>query len=802
MEFMEPKVNFKLTFLILALALTSCSKFGRLSNAEKFTEVTLGGSRHSVIATPQVGGVMIWGLSADGERFALALDQETDQRTVRLKTGTWSFFSMGWTGSGRFEGSVRCAVNQQTLQGVPTTVALNLQPGQCGSQFGASAYFNAGSPLPLRLTTCRSSTLSLVTGGDDPDCTGAGNLGPFRSFKIKLNEFESTSGESPAVVQSLTTNCKVNANWASNQASLDIPSVQIPVGASGGSSPIDTTIIAYPDPTCSSSPVEFRFPKGLIAGSSFSTALFPGTSPASTSLFLLGPGPSVSSLSPSSGSWGGQTSIVLAGSALFTGTTVTLNSKPCAVTSSSSTSITCTTPHSLQAGAATIQVNNQLGVTTLAATTPFTYQEDSFGNAVDSDTLGATHNIVASANWSNANSLAARAGSASGNISNISLGTGYTELTMTSAFTASEFAVDDEVMWHVSASSATSACSTAGDLTAGKFNFGRITFASSPTIRITGTITSTANNTNIGATSRNSGDTFCLIQLVRVPNFKNLTIDTTSGTVNITKSNFSFANGHGGIIPLRVAGELTLTGSNNLLLFAKGIGYPGGAGATLPFQGASRLGLGLSNAAQMGNSDTGGAPGSTQGAGGGAGRGDGGNGGASTPAGKGIGVTDCSPALNCALFGGGGGGGSAAGANGGAGAGIVMLFAKTVAFSSFTGAFQLWIGGQEGLGSAGMSAGAGGGGTTYVTMQNASGVTLNIIGGGGHAAGGGGTVNGGGGGGGGLSLVRECFATKLTSLNSDISGGNPGIGSSFNGGFGSVGTTINDQISSGNEFCP
>jgi hypothetical protein len=36
------------------------------------------------------------------------------------------------------------------------------------------------------------------------------------------------------------------------------------------------------------------------------------------------------------------------------------------------------------------------------------------------------------------------------------------------------------------------------------------------------------------------------------------------------------------------------------------------------------------------------------------------------------------------------------------------MWAKTIAFSGFTGAFQIWNGGKESLGTATMSAGAGG----------------------------------------------------------------------------------------------
>lgn len=470
--------------------------------------------------------------------------------------------------------------------------------------------------------------------------------------------------------------------------------------------------------------------------------------------------------------------------------------------SNSGTIITCTPPGSLASNTYNVTVINSDGQ---AASNLHLFVDNSFGSGADGSPSMITSSIASSA------MLNGRTISANRNINNISSisASATQDLVLNGPpIAAADFSVGDEVAWHVTAA-ATGACeSSAGSLHAGKFGFAHITnidYSGNGTITIDAPITNIPNNsgaTGIAATVRTAGSSFCVIQVLRVPNFQNLSVQGgVSSDTAISPSNYDMSQGMGGIVMMRVAGTLSATtaGSGNVTFAADGAGFAGGA-CTGTCNGA--FGDGIKGIA-VGSADTGGDGGfATSGAGGGGNGGSGGAGGNGAGGGQSNSYGTCKPSAGCASLGGGGGAGynSSSTAHGASGGGIVLVYANNVTSTSPLLRVQSYGGTTGGADTS--SPGGGAGGTALIQMKTNSINNLYMSTSGTAASAG---SYGGGGGGGGVTEAKYCSSTVP---NFDSGSGSPaaqpGMGGTgtYAGSNGSAGIVSNMSLVSGLEYCP
>lgn len=331
-----------------------------------------------------------------------------------------------------------------------------------------------------------------------------------------------------------------------------------------------------------------------------------------------------------------------------------------------------------------------------------------------------------------------------------------------------DFAMNDEVMWHVTSSGADSGCR----IETGRYGFSKVvaTTDGSTSITITRGTFPSLTASELGYTSSNNS--FCFVQLIRVPQLSALTVSST-----LTVPGYNSTTGVGGIFVARVNGTMSLSGN----ITAAGAGYPGGAvganGAGQAAGGPAGLGIGLTTGGTSshggGNASVGGDPGD---------RNDPYSGVTSQRAacfGAEDGVT-CLPGTR-AFFGGGGGGGTfesgGAGANGG---GIILLFVNHA-----TGSGTLNAAGDT-AGSFGSTPGGGGAGGTIriVSLNLGSSLVYRVNGGDGGSTYSTSGAGGGGGGAGFLSRVAPSIPTmtEFSAYYYPGSGGNsPGL-SGLSGG--------------------
>ncbi len=791
--------------LLLLGAFPACSKFSRLTDSEKIARVTIG-SGHSgssglspfTAPPPQAGGVLIWARNeALNISAAILLGSETANYTLNLNFGEWDFYGAGWAGPQIFEGGARCGKVHVSVSSGTTDITVPIGQAGCGD-----AMFGVNAMKPLRLVTC--NTLSNLVNSNS-NCDGM-DRGDLRSFDVTAVSYDSDLPGNQTLKYSRTSNC----------ISLTNPSLDSSVNSTfyvpdslTGNSPVALKMRGYPSVSCAGTPVEFQFKKGLRNGASGLGSLLAtdpgaGTYSGYNALFLqhgTRAAPTITSVSPASGGWGGKTLITITGTNFDAAVAITVGGSACTGVSANSTTITCTPPRSAALGSASVVVTNTFDGQ--SATNSYSYIEDGFGNAADYYTggVGSPYAITANFTATTASTLGARMFHSYRNVTAIAPSTtgsdvqGKTLTLGSPALTASEFAVGDDILWHVSAASSNVACDGGSSLSIGKFGNSHIAAIDLANSKITlaEIVTGgTPSNANIGAVSRNAGDSFCVIQVVRVPNFENLTLNSTAAAIIATTSSFNMANGSGGILAFRVNNTLTLSGTNAITIGDLGKGFQGGpSGGPPASQGTGFNGAGLASLTANGNAGGGGS--ASIGAGGGAGSvsGSGGNGGGNSGS-AGIAVA-CDPTSGCANFGG-GGGGTPSGA-GGYGGGIVLVYARSVVSAGFTGTFGLSAIAANG----GASTGGGGGGTAFFQALSANTIAVTLNAGG--SAGGNGTA-GGGGGGGGFAKQVGCAATPPSTVNVFMAGGSAGTGSPA-GTAGSTGATGgNTNYSGGTNFCP
>ncbi len=401
-----------------------------------------------------------------------------------------------------------------------------------------------------------------------------------------------------------------------------------------------------------------------------------------------------------------------------------------------------------------------------------------FGDGAD----GAHTTFSSIANVMSDTTLLGRTLQATRRLTSIDSSTGKTLTIGTPVFTASDFNTGDEIIWMVMAENALGTCTAAsGQLYPGKWGSARVTAINTGggTIDIDTAVVATpasVNNTNLGTAST---VTFCRMEVIRVPNFTNLTL---SSTAIVSVPPYSYANGDGGLLAMRVSGALTFSGAGNKI---KAQGFIGGPhGMASPTTGEGEVAPQNTAASGAGNGAGGGAKSASGGAGGASiGAGGAGNGGANggfTRFCNSGGSTDC-------LFIGGGGGGASdvTAGDGGAGGGVVIMFAKGIVGAGASGIYVDGIAGTTG-GSA--SAGGGAAGAILLNTQAVTTTTFSAVGGDGGVGG----TNGGGGSAGRVD-IQYCSGGAPTAQAS----AGLGVGGAVSGGAGSISNVQN----SGNPMC-
>lgn len=271
-------------------------------------------------------------------------------------------------------------------------------------------------------------------------------------------------------------------------------------------------------------------------------------------------------------------------------------------------------------------------------------------------------------------------------------------------------------------------------------------------------------------------------QAIKIFQYTNVTVQSGTWTVPAWDENV------GGILPLAIKGNLTVTGTAT----GAGITYHGGArsgtGSAQGKTGEGTVGTGDVNSSTPNGNGGGGGTTTTNMCGGGGG----GNGAAGTSPnnnGTGGGTSGTADLTNAAPGGAGGGGGSSnsvgtyGGGHGGTGGGIIILFVKNIvsvnALTTTGGNGENWGGTSGGAGGGG----GGAGGSILIVCQAATlGTTaITTVGGGGGIANGG-ENNGGGGGVGRIAVHHSGTVTGTTNPSfTDVS--DPTLVESLGGSF-------------------
>ena len=348
-------------------------------------------------------------------------------------------------------------------------------------------------------------------------------------------------------------------------------------------------------------------------------------------------------------------------------------------------------------------------------------------------------------------------------------------VTLAVATQAASFSPGDKVMWHVDGyGDIVDNCGIATSVRqGGEYNFATVTDVSGSSVTLDTDIngpSTIAVATALASSSSNPHNQWCRMQLVRVPQFRNLTLDP--GAILSLSSGYSFANGFGGIMAFMVSGTFNIDGGT---ISVAGSGYAGGAGST----GGASSGYSIQGAIADVTPFAGGGGGATSIHGGG------GGGAQSANAGKGGGSeinggsqNDCGHIQNCLMMGGGGGGGSGtAFHDGGSGGGSVVITA-----------YRIEVGANSLLSAAGANAtptsstsdaGGGGGGSILISagsiVDDSLSLSYNVNGGSGGSNAS--AYNGGGGAGGQIGIATcDTFNIGFVSTTGGVGGTGGGTG--------------------------
>jgi len=241
--------------VVLVLLLAGCGQKQKEPVAIKFSTSNL------VNTANFPGGVMIYGRSEKGVKFALNLSSATYADRF-LDVGSWDFLAIGWrNGTSRMEGLAVCDSLPTRYIDQETTIYFNLTAEKCISPefpidpLGLNS--DGMSLVPLKVNYC----LSMQSGSSGDNCLMAST----RKFNVNMLHIEPIIYPSPAefFLQTQSAGLKSTTYYSSTATSLVLPVGELPSSVEPMPFPV---IISMFDSTGTYLVEKFVFKNGLING--------------------------------------------------------------------------------------------------------------------------------------------------------------------------------------------------------------------------------------------------------------------------------------------------------------------------------------------------------------------------------------------------------------------------------------------------------------------------------------------------------------------------------------------------------
>jgi len=181
-----------LIILVVLLGLTACSKKSAKVKLELTSSFVFGGS--SDMQAVSEGGLMVWGISTNGESFGRVLNN-ADAAEVDIPNGNWTFSAVAWdnvTSIVMSGNTIRCARSEaMELKGEAASVSLVLSAAACNSDFYGNA---TAMQTDLNVRLCRDAgavtALTDVCSDDKTEVGRVSDKAPFMSVRVSLEEFD------------------------------------------------------------------------------------------------------------------------------------------------------------------------------------------------------------------------------------------------------------------------------------------------------------------------------------------------------------------------------------------------------------------------------------------------------------------------------------------------------------------------------------------------------------------------------------------------------------------------------------
>lgn len=211
-------------------------------------------------ATPfSSGGLMIFGKKEDATGIYLSKNIVSGTEVIELPNGLWSFITIAWNGPGAFQGSVKCARNENiSLNGGDQDVVLNYNFQECQQNdvFGeVVSQQDIGQFAPLTVLSCSNQYAINESEAEDyaDDCIRGATL----SYRLRIPEFSPEGGVSLST--GLTSGCIDGVGPTSPvlNSSLRVPFFN------DREAPLTVIVEAFENYACAGTPETFNFKNDL-----------------------------------------------------------------------------------------------------------------------------------------------------------------------------------------------------------------------------------------------------------------------------------------------------------------------------------------------------------------------------------------------------------------------------------------------------------------------------------------------------------------------------------------------------------
>lgn len=182
-----------LILLFGLLALTACSQKSAKVKLELTSSFVFGGT--AAMQAVSEGGLMVWGLSANGESFGRVLNN-SNAIDLELPNGSWTFSAVAWDNATSvvFDGAtIRCARSAAVeLKGGDVAVPLSLTAPACASvEFhGAASQIRTDLNLRLCKTAAAVTGITDVCTYDKQVANRVSDKAPAMSVLVRLEEYD------------------------------------------------------------------------------------------------------------------------------------------------------------------------------------------------------------------------------------------------------------------------------------------------------------------------------------------------------------------------------------------------------------------------------------------------------------------------------------------------------------------------------------------------------------------------------------------------------------------------------------